>query len=269
MTTPAKSRKVLGLPNGVEPADVKNQLQRILQSDSFQRSPQLSDFLRFAVEKGLSAEQHLLKETTIALEVFGRPVDFDPKVDPIVRVEAGRLRNKVREFYETTGCRDRLWVGLASRGYRPVVRMNGNEEESVPGRQHFREGPSLAVLPIEALSFETDLTPISKALTAQLIHGLAVDGAWEVAARTTIRKFRDDPVSAREIGDQVNVESLLEGSLQIVENNLRLQLRLVNVKSGLATWAATFEEPTDPMAEAQESLVRKAVEALRAAAKPS
>lgn len=255
------SRQKLALPQGVTDEQVRDQLGRILRVESFARSPQLSRFLRFAVEKGLAGEDDQLKEITVALEVFDRSADFDPKVDPIVRVEAGRLRSKVRDFYDTVGADDRLWVGLAKRGYRPVVRLRPQSE---PSAKSYSECPSVAVLPIEDLSLGGELTPLSKALTAQLTHELALDGVWEVAARTSIRGFRDSPEDIRKIADRVRVASLLEGAVQQVEDQLRLQLRLVDAQSGRATWAGTFEAPVNDLSQAQATIARKTIAALRA-----
>jgi len=258
------SRRHLSLPSGVQPEDVRAQLERILDAQTFQRSQRLSDFLRFVVEKGLAGELDQLKEMTIALDVFERPSDFDSKLDPIVRVEAGRLRSKVREYYDTVGADDPLWVGLAARGYRPVVRKRAGAAKKA-AKKAWRPAPdplSLAVLPIEDLSAGGDLTPLAVALTDRIIHSLALDGTWEVAARTTIRQYRQEPDDAREIGAQVNVSWLLEGSLQNTRERLRLQLRLVAAESGLATWAATFEASADPAADAQDLFARQTVKAL-------
>ncbi len=254
---------------------MRAQLERILCAETFGRSQRLSAFLRFVVEKGLAGELDELKETTVALEVFERPADFDPKLDPIVRVEAGRLRNKVREYYDSIGAKQPLWVGLAARGYRPVVRKRSEPAEEAaeklaPRPERASPDPlSLAVLPIEDLSIGEELGPLAVALTDRLIHTLALDGKWEVAARTSIRQYRQEPDDAREIGAQVNVSWLLEGSLQNTLDTLRLQLRLVAADSGLATWAATFEAPSDPPAAAQDRLARKTVEALARADRSS
>lgn len=259
------SRRRLSLPPGVGPGDVRAQLERVLSSDTFSRSQRLSSFLLFVVEKGLAGELHELKEMTVALEVFDRPADFEPKLDPIVRVEAGRLRSKIREYYDTVGVDDPLWVGLAARGYRPVVRERlGAAPKPKPERKAMPtpEPLSLAVLPIEDLSAGGALRQEAIALTDRLIHSLALNGKWEVAARTSIRQYRQEPDDAREIGAQVNVSWLLEGSLQQSRELLRLQLRLVAADSGLATWAATYEAPAEPPADAQDAFARKTVEAL-------
>ena len=87
----------IGLPNGVTVEDVRAQLKRILESELFRRSERLSRFLRYSVEEGLAGRTDRVKEYTIGREVFDKPSSFDTRSDPVVRVEAGRLRAKIRE----------------------------------------------------------------------------------------------------------------------------------------------------------------------------
>jgi len=83
------------------PDEVRRQLSRILADQRFARSPRLQDFLRFTVEKSLAGERESVKEYVIAVEVYGRPESYDPTVESLVRVEAGRLRSKLRDYYHS------------------------------------------------------------------------------------------------------------------------------------------------------------------------
>ena len=76
----------------IAPEDIRAQLDRVLASDIFRSAPQLTAFLSYVVEQALAGRASELKGYTIAVEAFGRPAEFDPQSDPIVRVEAGRLR---------------------------------------------------------------------------------------------------------------------------------------------------------------------------------
>ena len=81
------------------PDAVRVQLARILEHPLFKRSARLSAFLRYVVEQTLSGRGDGIKEPTLALELYGRDADFDAGLDPIVRVDARRLRDKLREYY--------------------------------------------------------------------------------------------------------------------------------------------------------------------------
>ena len=85
----------------VTPSDVEAQLQRILASPTFLRSPRSAQFLMFCVSRRSGERAIELKETTIAVEVFKRAPDYDPKTDPIVRVHARRVRERLQEYYRT------------------------------------------------------------------------------------------------------------------------------------------------------------------------
>src|SRR5262245_33561056 len=104
------------------------QLERVLQSRTLHNSENLKAFLRFVVEKTVDDEAVQLKEYTIATEVFGRNTDYDPRIDSVVRVQAGRLRTKLQEYYTTEGKGDELVIDLPKGHYHPVF----NYSEAVP-----------------------------------------------------------------------------------------------------------------------------------------
>lgn len=106
------------------------QLEKVLQSRTLQNSESLKAFLRFVVEKTIADRDALLKEYTIATEVFGRNSDYDPRIDSVVRVQAGRLRTKLQEYYTTEGKSDRIIIDLPKGHYHPV--FNCPNPESVP-----------------------------------------------------------------------------------------------------------------------------------------
>lgn len=96
------------------------QLEKVLKSRTLQNSESLKAFLRFVVEKTIADRDALLKEYTIATEVFGRSSDYDPRIDSVVRVQAGRLRTKLQEYYTTEGKSDRIIIDLPKGHYHPV-----------------------------------------------------------------------------------------------------------------------------------------------------
>ncbi|MGI9168071.1 MAG: hypothetical protein ACR2G5_17110, partial [Pyrinomonadaceae bacterium] len=93
------------------------QLEKVLQSRTLQNSENLKAFLRFVVEKTLADEEAHLKEYTIAIEVFGRKSDYDPRIDSVVRVQAGRLRTKLQEYYTAEGKNDQIVIDLPKGHY--------------------------------------------------------------------------------------------------------------------------------------------------------
>jgi hypothetical protein len=104
----------------VPEAAVLEQLGRLLASPELSTSPQLSTLLRHVVERTLRGEPEALKESTLALDVFNRPSDHNPKIDPIVRVEARRLRTKLDAYYKGRGQHDPVRISLPKGGYVPM-----------------------------------------------------------------------------------------------------------------------------------------------------
>src|SRR5262250_2021014 len=96
------------------------ELEKVLASAAFLRSPTLGHFLSYVCEKTFAGESDKLKEYSIALEVFGRHESFDQDTDSIVRVQANRLRKKLAEYYKGEGARDSLRIAITIGQYVPT-----------------------------------------------------------------------------------------------------------------------------------------------------
>lgn len=107
------------------PADnpAQAQLQHILNSRAFAGARRSQLFLRYIVGHALDRPDEPLKEYSIALDVFDRDASYDPAVDAAVRVEAGRLRSRLREYYASEGHADPLLIEVPRGGYRAVFRL--------------------------------------------------------------------------------------------------------------------------------------------------
>ena len=104
------------------PDEIRRAVDRVVVSDVFNRSPQLAAFLRFVVEAVLHNRQDPIKAYTIGVEVLRRDVRFDPQLDPIVRVEATRLRRAIERYYAGPGIDDPLLIDLPRGSYVPTFR---------------------------------------------------------------------------------------------------------------------------------------------------
>lgn len=99
------------------------QLERILSGRTFHGSESLRAFLRFVVSRSVEGQEGQLKEYVIATEVFGRGGDFDPRLDSVVRVQAGRLRTKLHDYYKAEGHADEIVIDLPKGHYTPVFAL--------------------------------------------------------------------------------------------------------------------------------------------------
>jgi eukaryotic-like serine/threonine-protein kinase len=96
---------------------VREELEKVLSSRALRDSESLKRFLRYIVESTLAGEGDQLKEYRLGVDVFGRAGSFDPRLDPVVRITARRLRIKLREYYEDEGQRDRVRIEVPKGGY--------------------------------------------------------------------------------------------------------------------------------------------------------
>jgi Tol biopolymer transport system component len=123
----------------VPPNSVTEQLDRVLQSEVFRATGRSSKLLRFVVEQTLAGHAERLKDYTLGSEALGRGVDFDPRTDPIARVEASRLRSRLELYYATEGTSDPVLITLPKGGYVPLfVYRSAIPSRSTAGRPRER-----------------------------------------------------------------------------------------------------------------------------------
>ena len=115
---PGKS--VPSLPDSLRAAEIREQLERILASFATSGANRRSRLLRYLVEQTLEDRPESLKESVIATEVFDRTPDYDPQIDSVVRVEVGRLRARLAEYYEKAGADATVRIEIPRGAYRPV-----------------------------------------------------------------------------------------------------------------------------------------------------
>jgi Tol biopolymer transport system component len=135
-----KTRGILEnvLPVRPDAEAARRQMERVLSSPGFQRNERMSRFLRFLAHRHLEGEGNQLKESVIAVEVFGRRADHDPSKDSIVRTEAGRLRARLAEYYMGPGTDDAVIIELPKGGYTPAFRFRDPAPQlpASPNRNH-------------------------------------------------------------------------------------------------------------------------------------
>ena len=139
--------------------EVRAELERLLQSAPFLQSGRLGRFLRFAIENALAGNTDLLKEYVIGTEVYDRKPPYHPSQDSIVRTEARRLRAKLKEYYESEGKQNPVFIYFRPGTYVPVFRrnetLNGpSSHEASPESELLVKGigVAVAVLPFVDLS---------------------------------------------------------------------------------------------------------------------
>lgn len=166
------------LPEGSEATPgreaILQQLARIAASPAFAHAPSQARMLRYVVEHSLAGQADRLKEYALGVEVFGRGADFDPRQDTIVRVQGGRLRHRLHDYYLGPGASDPVGIALPKGHYVPAF--------------HWRETPA----PVAA-SDATERPPRTPRPWLIATLGLVALASLTFAATTWLRK--DAPVA--------------------------------------------------------------------------
>jgi serine/threonine-protein kinase len=226
------------------PASIREHLARLLASPSISGAERLSALLRFIVDETLHGRHAELKEMRIGLDVFGRKADsYDPAFDPIVRVQMGRLRSKLRAYYNGPGSAEHVRIDIPLGSYVPVflaVAESVARPIADPGPAHADEH-RLAVLPIVNMSPEPETQYFCDGLTEELITHLAQIRQLRVVARTSSFQFKDAARDIREVGRLLDVSKVLEGSVRKAGNRIRVTVQLINVADGCHLWSERYE----------------------------
>jgi adenylate cyclase len=216
---------------------VRQQLEKILAHGLFTRSERMGRFLRMAVEWSLDGKADELKEYLIGVEVFDRKPSYDPRVDPIVRVEARRLRAKLAAYYEKDGLSDAVVIEFAKGSYAPQFRCRSAGVQPAPEARM----AAVAVLPFANLSQHPDSDYFSDGLTEELIHALTKLPGLRVVAWNTAARLRDRQQDMLAIREQLQVGTVLTGSVRIAGGNLRVRAQLINTETGVYLWSETYD----------------------------
>ena len=242
----------------VNPEAIRAQVGRILSSAVFADSDRMSRFLRFAVDEALNGHADRLKEIVIGAEVFDRGASYDPRLDPIVRVEARRLRTKLRAYYEGPGKQDPVILEFPKGQYSPVF---STASETAPPLQVGNvvndfsiADATIAVLPFSNLSLQPDSAYFSDGMTEEIIHALTrIPGlhvvAWNTAAQ--LRERQDDMGSIRR---QLGVAWVLRGSVRKNGRRLRISAQLIDTATGRYVWSQTWDREIRDVFAIQEEI---------------
>src|SRR5262245_36384084 len=199
---------------------IRHQLHRILNSGPFHQSQRRQRFLEYLVNETLAGRSDRLKGYNVALEVFDRPETFDPRVDPLVRIEAARLRETLREYYGTEGQSDLIHIDLPKGTYTPHIEFRHEgapqiaREKGRPTHEVSSTVPSVAVLPFDDLSADQNLGYLGDGVAEDIITALSRFPDLVVVARGSSFAYKGRAVDRRQIAKELGVDYIVEGSVR-------------------------------------------------------
>lgn len=245
------SRSAALSPGRVSDKLVRQQLSRILSSKTFSQVERLKRFVSFIVGETMGGKGGDLKEYVIGVQVFGKEPSFDPRTDPIVRVQARRLRTRLARYYRDEGNADELIIDLPKGGYAPVFRVRDDAaatKRSLTATLASRN--TVAVMPLADDSPGGTLDYFCRGLRDEIVHALTSIKALRVLAA------KGDTAASEFDGDPAAAALMITGGVRSARDRIRVTIHLVDGASGFYVWSeSTDVDAGDPLV-AQEAIAR-------------
>ncbi len=242
------------MPEKVDKADILTQLERIVTSKDFEGSARTKSFLEHLVHRELEGRGDELRGTALAMDVFGRGAEFDPNVDPIVRIEAVKLRKSLDYYYLTSGAGDPVSISIPKGQYRPQFETNSEKEK--PHQQSSARDTEWPVLGICAFSGS------DTARAKFFREGFPVELGLELARFAHLRVLTgyDDTRSDESPGQLTpRCDYVLDGTVRDAQTSLRLIVQLKRASDGSILWSdrCDFDPDKTDSFEFQEQVAKK------------
>jgi TolB-like protein len=251
--------------NEIDTTLISVQLDKILLTDGFQNSNILSRFLKFIVEETLAGHETELKEYIIAIKVLSKRSDFNPQLDPIVRIHAGRLRRALHEYYLDKGKDDQLIISMPKGSYIPefVTRQNTVKIPEAFTNQELKiqKKITVAVLPFRNISpdiaTEIFADGLGDRISTELTRYMELSVVSYYSCRNIISKIAD----IKEAALLLDATYILTGSVQINSSRLRISVQLILSSTREQIWVNSYDRDSTAtdLFEIQDEIVWQVV----------
>ena len=245
--------KTAAAPGKSSEKAVKQQLDRILGSATFQQVERLKRFITFIITEAAAGRADELKEYVVGVQVFGKESSFDPRTDPIVRVQARRLRARLLRYYHDEGQHDEVIIDLPKGGYAPVFKRREGRPLPKPSlTTALASRNTIAVVPFADHSENGDLEYFCAGLTQELIYRFTRIKGLRVIA------VDDDDKDGRQRAGMV-----LRGSVRRANGKVRVTTHLVDSPSGSYVRSESIDAPVRDTLEAHDAFATTIIERLQ------
>ena len=231
------------------------QLARITSSHTFQQVDRLKRFLSFVVQETASGRGDRLKEFVIGAEVFDKDGSFDPRNDPIVRVQARRLRARLTRYYQEEGTHDPWVIDLPRGGYSPTFRrVEVPQKRSINVTLASRN--TVAVLGFCDQSPAHDLGYFCDGLSQEIAHHLVGCAHLRVIAAEPPSEVSAAPQGIRELSKRLDAAMLIRGSVRRSGDTLRIGVEVIDGSSSSYLWSESLDRELGDCLAIQEEIAR-------------
>lgn len=226
---------------------VREALTRILASPDFDATDRIRRFLTYVVEETLCGRPERIKAYSIAISVFGRDENFDPQIDSIVRIVAGRMRRSLERYYLTGGRDDPVHIRIPKGSYVPVFEDAAGPRENLaqsefPSHRKPWAGPAILV---ESFAEEGDHAAhpdFARGLVRALVVGLTRFTGFRIFGPEVLLGHAD-AASLRAAVDDMDIDYVLRGGATVDRDYFGADILLVDARTGRTVWADGFERP--------------------------
>ena len=238
----AHLRAAVDLPEGA----ISEQVDRILASSQFARSSRLSRFLSYVVEQSIAGNRAQLKGYTIGIDVFDKDADFDPQIDTIVRVQAGKLRQRLDLYYADAGRVDPVRILIPKGSYAPVFQLALEPGRSVSDdgespANPAQNGLAIAVLPFEKMAENRLHDHLADGITEEITNALSRFREIAIIAYGN-RSAIGNPWDARSgAGALETVTHLVRGSVRSAGSSVRVTVQLIDAATNATLLSETYD----------------------------
>lgn len=237
--------------SGVTPEKVRSELDKIKESGAI-KSDRHKRFLSYIIEETLAGRSDHIKAYNIATEVFERGYDFDAVSDPIVRVEAGRLRRALEHYYLTTGCNDSLRITIPKGGYLPEFHMTDskqpyetNKTEKTPTPEPAGDLHSVLILPFQYQGEQPDFEYFADGLCEEVVIALSQYKDLNIIYGDVSTISDSDTQDTVSISQKINARFSLTGMVRVNEDMLRVSIRLLDAAANKQIMGRQYEYPNN------------------------
>lgn len=238
--------------------EIREELDRILSSEMFSRSSVLSNFLKFIVEETIEGDTENLKEYTIAVSALGKADDFNPQIDAIVRIHAGRLRRLLNDYYKGPGLNNSVKIEVVKGTYVPAFRsqsvQSSNFKQEDTEKKHglkaielsptptvySRSKLTLAVLPFRNLCPDDEYQFFVDGFGEELTRIFSAEEDIAVVAHFSSLKYASISEDIRVIGADLGVHYVITGSVKRSNKEIRVNVALIETVKGIQIWSKNY-----------------------------
>ncbi len=238
------------------------QLERILSSKAFRQADRLKRFLTFVVGETVAGRGERLKEFVVGMEVFGRDNTFDPRNDPIVRVQARRLRAQLARYYREEGLEDDLLIDLPKGGYAPTFRPVKSPAPKRAPAPLLVSRNTLLALPFADNSPGGDQKYFCSGVNQEIVQALTGMESVRLVAWNP-QGSGEGELNFREAADRHNAAMIVAGSVRVVGKQARITSNLIDTATGCYLWSGSLDRRLDDIFAVQEEVAALVAEQVR------